>query len=94
MPEESFKENDIFGMEKVVGSALELSAAFLIGQVPIKKYGLKNSVFANTPPPFSVTKLILLHKNTVVNYKCIILATEYQNLGRLNKRLSEVLSFP
>ena len=38
----SFKENDSFFINKIIGSTLELSAkSFLIGQVPIKKYGLK-----------------------------------------------------
>ena len=43
LPEKSFNENDIFSMKKVVGSTLDLSteSLFLIGQVPIEKYGLK-----------------------------------------------------
>ena len=39
---ESFKENDIFSMRKIVGSILVIhKSRFLIGQVPIEKYGLK-----------------------------------------------------
>ena len=57
-------------MKRIVGSTLELSAKvfFRIGQVPIKIYGLKNTVFAIqhtenrkrfTEVLFPVTKLIL-----------------------------------
>ena len=40
-PDKSYKENDMFSMEMIVGSALELSAkgVFLIAQVSIKNMG-------------------------------------------------------
>ena len=42
-PDKNFKENYIFSVEKVVGSALELftKGFHMIGEVLIKKYGFK-----------------------------------------------------
>ena len=43
MAREKFQRKRYFSMKRIVGSTLKLSAKviFLIGQVPIKKYGLK-----------------------------------------------------
>ena len=47
MTRESFKENDIFSMKKIVDSTLDLfhKSSFLIGQLSIEKYGLKTTLF-------------------------------------------------
>ena len=54
-------------------------SSFLIGQVPIEKYGLKTrfllfnikkieNVLQKSPPPAPVTKLILLHTVVVLRF--------------------------
>ena len=60
MPDKSFKENYIFSMEKVVGSALELSTKrlFTLDKYRLKKYGLKTMFLGNIF--FEVFSLLLL----------------------------------